>query len=196
MFQKLYDKTLSWSRHRHATKYLSFVSFADSSFFPITPLVMLVPMVLAQRDNAFRFAFLTTLFSALGAILGYCIGYFLFEAITPWLQTTGYWNHYLSAKMEVDKWGVWAVLIGGFLPIPYKIFTITAGSLNMALLPFLAVSTLGRGTRFFVVAFLVKLGGEKLESKINDHINKIGWFGVAAIVIGGTLYYFLKHNSL
>ena len=195
MFQKLYNKTLRWSRHRHAEKYLCFVSFSDSSFFPITPLVMLVPMVLAQRDKAFRFAFLTTLFSALGAILGYSIGYFLFEAISPWLQTTHYWNDYLSAKTEVDKWGIWAVLIGGFLPIPYKIFTITAGSLNMALLPFLAVSTFGRGTRFFVITFLLKFGGEKFEQKIHKHINKIGWFIVAAIVIGGTLYYFLKHNT-
>lgn len=192
MFQTLYDKTLSWSRHKHATKYLSFVSFADSSFFPITPLVMLIPMTLAQPEKALRFALLTTLFSALGAILGYSIGYFLFESISPWLQTTHYWNDYLAAKIEVDKWGIWAVLIGGFLPIPYKIFTITAGSLNMALLPFLAVSTLGRGTRFCVVALLVKFGGEKLEAKINTHINKIGWFSVAAIIIGGSLYYFFK----
>ncbi|MEN9596737.1 MAG: hypothetical protein RL236_1171 [Pseudomonadota bacterium] len=195
MFQKLYNKTLGWSRHKHAEKYLSFVSFADSSFFPITPLVMLVPMALAESEKAFRFAFLTTIFSAFGAILGYSIGYFLFEAISPWLQTTHYWNDYLSAKIEVEKWGIWAVLIGGFLPIPYKIFTITAGSLNMALLPFLAVSTFGRGTRFFIVAFLLKFGGKKLDDKLNHNINKIGWFGVVAILIGGTLYYFLKYSQ-
>lgn len=192
MFQKLYDKTLRWSRHQHATRYLGFVSFADSSFFPITPLVMLVPMVLAQPDKAFRFALLTTIMSAFGAILGYSIGYFLFEAITPWLQTTHYWADYLSAKTEVDKWGIWAVLIGGFLPIPYKIFTITAGSLNMALLPFLLVSTLGRGGRFFLVAFLLKFGGEKFESKLRDYINKIGWSVVALILIGIGAYQIWK----
>jgi membrane protein YqaA with SNARE-associated domain len=192
MFQKLYDKTLCWSRHRHATRYLSFVSFADSSFFPITPLVMLVPMVLAQRDKAFRFAFLTTLMSAFGAILGYGIGYFLFEMISPWLQTTHYWNDYLAAKIEVDKWGILAVLIGGFLPIPYKIFTITAGSLNMALLPFLFVSTLGRGSRFFFVAFLLKFGGAKFETKLRDYINKIGWSCVVLIVIGLGTYQIFK----
>jgi membrane protein YqaA with SNARE-associated domain len=192
MFQKLYDKTLRWSRHRHATRYLGFVSFADSSFFPITPLVMLVPMVLAQPDKAFRFALLTTIMSAFGAILGYSIGYFLFEAITPWLQTTHYWADYLSAKTEVDKWGIWAVLIGGFLPIPYKIFTITAGSLNMSLLPFLLVSTLGRGGRFFLVAFLLKFGGEKFESKLRDYINKIGWSVVALILIGIGAYQIWK----
>lgn len=193
MFQKLYDKTLSWSRHRHATRYLSFVSFADSSFFPITPLVMLVPMSLSQSDKALRFAGITTIFSALGAILGYGIGYFLFEAISPWLQTTHYWNDYLSAKNEVDKWGIWAVLIGGFLPIPYKIFTITAGSLNMALFPFLLVSTLGRGSRFFLVAFLLKFGGEKFETKLRDYINKIGWICVALIAIGMATYQILKN---
>lgn len=192
MFQKLYDKTLSWARHKHAARYLSFVSFADSSFFPITPLVMLVPMVLAQPPKALRFALQTTLFSALGAILGYGIGYFLFEAISPWLQTTHYWNDYLSAKSEVDKWGIWAVLIGGFLPIPYKIFTITAGTLNMALLPFLFVSTLGRGTRFCVVALLLKFGGEKFEAKLRDSINHIGWFVVAAIPVALGAYYFSK----
>jgi membrane protein YqaA with SNARE-associated domain len=183
MFQKLYDKTLNWAKHRHATHYLSFVSFADSSFFPITPLVMLVPMVLAQPDKALRFALLTTLFSALGAILGYSIGYFLFEAISPWLQTTHYWNDYLSAKIEVDKWGIWAVLIGGFLPIPYKIFTITAGTLNMALLPFLFVSTIGRGTRFCIVALLLKFGGKKFEAKLREYVNHIGWSVVAAIFV-------------
>ncbi len=181
MFQKMYDKTLGWARHRHATRYLSFVSFADSSFFPITPLVMLVPMVLAKPEKALNFALLTTLFSALGAILGYGIGYFLFEAISPWLQTTHYWGDYLAAKNEVDKWGIWAVLIGGFLPIPYKIFTITAGTLNMALLPFLLVSTLGRGTRFCVVAFLLKFGGEKFEAKLREYINHVGWLVVVAI---------------
>lgn len=193
MFQKLYDKTLNWARHKHATRYLSFVSFADSSFFPITPLVMLVPMVLAQPEKALRLALQTTLFSALGAILGYCIGYFLFEAISPWLQTTHYWNDYLSAKSEVDKWGIWAVLIGGFLPIPYKIFTITAGTLSMALLPFLLVSTLGRGTRFCIVALLLKFGGEKFEVKLREYINHIGWFIVAAIPIVAGAYHFLKN---
>ncbi|MDD5216382.1 MAG: VTT domain-containing protein, partial [Methylococcales bacterium] len=171
----------------------SFVSFADSSFFPITPLVMLVPMVLAQPANALRLALQTTLFSALGAILGYCIGFFLFEAISPWLQTTHYWNDYLSAKNEVDKWGIWAVLIGGFLPIPYKIFTITAGTLSMALLPFLLVSTLGRGTRFCVVALLLKFGGEKFEAKLREYINHIGWFVVAAIPVVAGAYHFLKN---
>lgn len=191
MFQSLYDNTLRWARHQHATRYLSFVSFADSSFFPITPLVMLVPMVLAQPSKAFSFALLTTLFSALGAVLGYSIGYFLFEIISPWLASTHYWPDYLSAKAWVDEWGIWAVLIGGFLPIPYKIFTIAAGSLSMNLPLFLLVSTLGRGTRFCAVAFLVKFGGEKLEIKLRQYINEIGW-GVIVLLLLAGLYHFFK----
>ena len=191
MFQSLYDKTLNWARHKHATRYLSFVSFDDSSFFPITPLVMLVPMVLAQPNKALSFALRTTLFSALGAVLGYSIGYFLFEAISPWLETTHYWADYLSAKRWVEEWGIWAVLIGGFLPIPYKIFTIAAGSLSMSLPLFLLVSTFGRGTRFCVVAFLLKFGGEKLETKLRQYINEIGW-GVVVLLLLASFYHFFK----
>ncbi|MEY2666368.1 MAG: hypothetical protein RLZZ384_539 [Pseudomonadota bacterium] len=191
MFQSLYDKTLSWARHKHATRYLSFVSFADSSFFPITPLVMLVPMVLAQPSKAFSFALRTTLFSALGAVLGYSIGYFLFEAISPWLETTHYWADYLSAKSWVDEWGVWAVLIGGFLPIPYKIFTIAAGSVSMSLPLFLLISTLGRGARFCFVAFLLKTGGEKLENRLRQYINEIVG-SVVLILLLTALYHFFQ----
>jgi membrane protein YqaA with SNARE-associated domain len=193
MFQKLYDKTMRWSRHKRAPYYLGFVSFADSSFFPITPLVMLAPMVLAQRDKAYQLALLTTIMSALGGLFGYGIGYFLFEMISPWLQTTNYWNDYLTARSEVDKWGIWAVLLGGFLPIPYKIFTITAGSLNMALLPFFVVSTIGRGSRFFLVAFLLKFSSKQLETKLRDYMNKIGWVSVATLIIGVGVYQFLKN---
>ncbi len=193
MFQKLYDKTLSWSRHKHAPYYLGFVSFADSSFFPITPLVMLVPMVLARPEKALKFALLTTLMSALGAILGYGIGYFVFDLISPWLETTRYWSSYLLAKSEFNEWGIWAVLIGGFLPIPYKFFTIAAGTLNMALLPFLVVSTLGRGSRFVIIALLVKIGGEKFEAKLRDYINKIGWSVIALIVIALSYVQFTQH---
>ncbi|MEI8236543.1 MAG: YqaA family protein [Methylococcaceae bacterium] len=191
MFQALYDKTLSWAQHKHAKRYLSLISFADSSVCPISPLVMLVPMALAQPNKAYSFALRTTLFSALGAILGYCIGYFLFEAISPWLETTHYWENYLSAKSWVDEWGVWAVLIGGFLPIPYKIFTIAAGSVSMSLPLFLLISTLGRGARFCFVAFLLKIGGEKLETRLRHNINEIVWGVVGLLVLFG-LYHFLK----
>ena len=192
MLQALYDKVLRLARHRHAERYLCVVSFADSSFFPITPLVMLIPMALGQPSQAMRFALVTTLASALGGVFGYGIGYFLFETIAPWLQTTHYWQDYLQAKNWVEEWGIWAILIGGFLPIPYKVFTIAAGTMHMMLLPFLLVSTLGRGGRFCLVAFLLKLGGQPLEEKLRQYINKIGWLCIGSLLIAALVFHFSK----
>jgi membrane protein YqaA with SNARE-associated domain len=190
MLQTLYDKVLRLARHQHAERYLCAVSFADSSFFPITPLVMLIPMALGQPNQAMRFALVTTLASALGGVFGYCIGYFLFETIAPWLQTTHYWQDYLQAKNWVEEWGIWAILIGGFLPIPYKVFTIAAGTLHMMLLPFLLVSTLGRGGRFCLVAFLLKMGGQPLEEKLRKYINKIGWLCIGGLLVAALVFHF------
>jgi membrane protein YqaA with SNARE-associated domain len=188
MFQKLYDKALVWAKHRHAAKYLCALSFAESSFFPIPPDVMLAPMALAQPNKAFRLAFLTTLFSILGGILGYGIGFFMFDSIAPWLQETRYWDKYLTAEIWFKDWGFWAVLIAGFSPIPYKVFTIAAGALNMLFIPFVLASIAGRGARFFLVAMLIARGGEKLESKLRQYIDLIGWVVVALIVVGGIAY--------
>jgi len=166
MFQNLYDKTLSWSKHCHAAKYLCALSFAESSFFPVPPDVMLAPMVLAQPDKAFRFALLTTIASVLGGIFGYAIGYFLFDSIAPWLQTTHYWESYLLAKSWFEDWGFWAVFVAGFSPIPYKAFTIAAGTLSMVFVPFVLASIIGRGGRFFLVAMLLAAGRRQARIQI------------------------------
>lgn len=191
MFQKLYDKTLNLAKHRHAVKYLCAVSFAESSFFPIPPDVMLAPMALSQPDKALRFALWTTIASVLGGIFGYCIGYFLFGSISPWLQTTHYWQSYLTAEAWFSEWGFWAVFIAGFSPIPYKVFTIAAGTLHMVFLPFVAASFIGRGGRFFLVALLLAAGGQKLEAKLRQYMDRIGWATVALIVIGIGVYKYL-----
>lgn len=191
MFQKLYDKALGWSRHRHAGKYLFALSFAESSFFPIPPDVMLAPMSLAQPDKAFRFALWTTIASVLGGMFGYLIGYFMFDSISPWLQETRYWEKYLTAESWFEEWGFWAVFIAGFSPIPYKVFTIAAGALQMFVLPFVAASLVGRGARFFLVAMLLALGGEKLESKLRKYMDRIGWGTVILLIIGIGVYKYL-----
>ncbi len=191
MFKKLYDKTLVWAKHRHAEKYLCVLSFAESSFFPIPPDVMLAPMALAQPNKAFRLALLTTLFSVLGGILGYAIGFFMFDTISPWLQETQYWDKYLTAESWFKDWGFWAVFVAGFSPIPYKVFTIAAGALNMFFIPFVLASIVGRGARFFLVAMLIAAGGEKLESKLRQYMDFIGWVVVGIVVIGGILYKFV-----
>lgn len=188
MFKKLYDKALDWSRHKHALKYLVMLSFAESSFFPIPPDVMLAPMALAQPNKAFRFALWTTIASVLGGIFGYVIGYFLFDTINPWLQTTHYWDSYLIAERWFKEWGVLAVFVAGFSPIPYKVFTITAGALQMLFLPFVLASLVGRGGRFFLVAMLLAAGGEKLESQLRKYMDAIGWATVVLIIVGAVIY--------
>jgi membrane protein YqaA with SNARE-associated domain len=191
MFQKLYDKTLHWSRHRHAAKYLCAVSFAESSFFPIPPDVMLAPMSLSQPERAFRFALLTTIASVLGGMFGYCIGYFMFDSIEPWLKTSHYWDSYLQAKSWFEVYGFWAVFVAGFSPIPYKVFTIAAGALNMVFVPFVLASIIGRGGRFFLVAMLLAAGGQKLETKLRVYMDRLGWTTVALVVIGIGVYKWL-----
>ncbi len=191
MFKALYEKALIWAKHRHATKYLCALSFSESSFFPIPPDVMLAPMALAQPEKAFRFAMLTTIFSVLGGMLGYGIGFFMFDSISPWLQETKYWEKYLLAETWFKDWGFWAIFVAGFSPIPYKVFTIAAGALQMFFIPFVLASVVGRGARFFLVAMLIAAGGEKLESKLRQYMDIIGWAVVLLVVIGGGIYKYL-----
>ncbi|RMH20377.1 MAG: DedA family protein [Gammaproteobacteria bacterium] len=181
-FSHLYQRVLDWARHRHAPWYLAGLSVAESSFFPIPPDVMLVPMALANPRRSFLYAAIATTASVLGGALGYMIGALAFDLITPWLHELDYWSTYLHAREWFEMWGLWIVLLAGFSPIPYKIFTITAGVMSMAFLPFLLVSFLGRGGRFFLVALIMRIGGERLEPVIRRHIDTLGW--VFAIILG------------
>jgi len=183
LFGPLYDRVLSWSRHRHAERYLAALSFAESSFFPIPPDVMLAPMCLADLPKAWRYATVTTLASLLGGVLGYGIGYFFFESIAPWLRETGYWDAYLEGRAWFDRWGVLAVFVAGFSPIPYKIFTISAGVAALNLPGFILASLVGRGARFFLVAGLLVLGGEAMHGVLRTYIERIGWAVVAAVAL-------------
>ena len=182
-FSSIYDRVITWSRHRHAPRYLAALSFSESSFFPIPPDVMLAPMVLASPHKAWNLALLTTVTSVLGGILGYLIGMFSFELIEPVLRDAGYYPKYLQAKQWFDEWGFWAVFLAGFSPIPYKVFTITAGVISMAFLPFVVASTIGRGARFYLVAGLLHWGGEAMEGTLRKYIDVIGWVTVALVVI-------------
>lgn len=191
MFRTLYDKALLWSKHRHAAKYLAALSFAESSFFPIPPDVMLAPMALATPQKAWRLALLTTAASVIGGMLGYSIGFFLFDTIAPWLQESRYWDKYLQAESWFSEWGVWAVFVAGFSPIPYKVFTIAAGALQMLFFPFVLASLVGRGARFFLLALLIAAGGERLESGLRKYMDRLGWTVVALVVAGAVIYKFV-----
>jgi membrane protein YqaA with SNARE-associated domain len=184
LFSALYDRVMLWSRHRHAAWYLGGLSFAESSFFPIPPDVMLAPMSMAQPRKAWRFALLTTVASVAGGLLGYLIGTFAFELIQPLVGEGGrYHEAFIHGEQWFGRWGVWAVFLAGFSPIPYKIFTITAGVLSMALLPFLLASAVGRGTRFFLVAALMAWGGEPMERRLRKYVDTLGWIMVLLIAL-------------
>jgi membrane protein YqaA with SNARE-associated domain len=183
MFSSLYDRMMLWSRHRHAPRYLAALSFAESSFFPIPPDVMLAPMALARPDRAWNLALLTTVASVIGGLLGYFIGLFSFDLIEPLLQESSYYPKYLQAQEWFDRWGFWAVFLAGFSPIPYKVFTITAGVISMALVPFVLASMVGRGARFFLVAALMQWGGEEMEGTLRKHVDRIGWISVILVIL-------------
>ncbi|MCF6298261.1 MAG: DedA family protein [Thiomicrorhabdus sp.] len=175
LFSTLYELTLRWSKHPNAPKYLSAMSFAESSFFPIPPDVMLMPMSLATPQKAFYFAWLTTLFSVLGGVLGYAIGYWAMDLLMPMIESMGYAEKIQRGEQFFAEYGVWIILMAGFSPVPYKLFTITAGASSMALLPFIIASIIGRGARFFLVAGIMKWGGAKMEEGIRKWVDWLGW---------------------
>jgi membrane protein YqaA with SNARE-associated domain len=188
LFSPLYDRVLRWSRHPHAERYLLALSFAESSFFPVPPDVLLAPMTLARPQLGWRFAFGTTIASVIGGVAGYAIGWFSLDAIEPILRSAGYWDGYLRATDWFARWGFAAVLVAGFSPIPYKVFTIAAGALHMVLPLFVIASFIGRGARFFIVAGLLIWGGVRMERRLRHHIDLLGWLTVAAIVVAYVLF--------
>lgn len=188
LFSPLYRRAMNWSRHPHAPWYLGGLSFAESSFFPVPPDVMLAPMALANPQRWFFLALLTTLASVAGGVFGYLIGYFAIDAILPWLQESKYWPAYQTAVEWFGVWGFWAVFIAGVSPIPYKVFTIAAGALSMALLPFMLASLVGRGLRFFLVAGLMAWGGARMEAALHRYVDRLGWAMVVLVVIFGFWY--------
>jgi membrane protein YqaA with SNARE-associated domain len=155
------------------------LSFAESSFFPIPQDVMLAPMCLANPKRAWWYALLTTATSILGGLFGYLIGFYAFSWIEPFLRASHYWVSYQTAVGWFETWGFWAVFIAGFSPIPYKVFTIAAGAMSMAMLPFVLASVIGRGLRFFFVAGMMAWGGEKMEAALHRYVDRLGWATVA-----------------
>lgn len=179
---------MNWARHPKAPWFLGGLSFAESSFFPVPPDVMLAPMSLAKPSKAWYYASLTTITSVLGGILGYFIGVFAFDVIEPILHNYGYYDRYELAKTWFESWGFWAIFLAGFSPIPYKVFTIASGVVGMAFLPFVIASFIGRGLRFFMVAGLMAWGGEPMEKKLHNYMDIIGWLLVGLVAVLWFIY--------
>lgn len=192
MFLKLYDRVLALSAHQRAPAYLATLSFTESSFFPIPPDVMLIPMCLAKPLKGWFYAALCTLSSVLGGMAGYLIGKLAFTWIEPWLMGSHYAGIFESAVAAFETWGFWYILLAGFTPIPYKIFTISAGVVGMPFLAFIGGSLVGRGGRFFLVAALIRLGGENLAARMRKYIDLIGWL---VLVLAVLIFALMKVNS-
>ena len=191
IFAPLYTKVMRWSKHKYAPFYLYLTAFIESIFWPIPVDIMLAPMALAKRHLAWRFAFGATVFSVLGGAVGYYLGSALYEPVVlPFIEMMGYQDKMQTAQLWFNDWGVMVIFIASFTPIPFKVFTITAGVMNMAFWPFLLTALVGRGLRFFLVAGLMVLGGEKMEAKLSKYIDVLGWLTIVAAAI---LYFTLKH---
>jgi membrane protein YqaA with SNARE-associated domain len=188
LFSGLYACAMTWARHQYASYWLALVSFSESSFFLVPPDVMLAPMSLAKPERAWFYAALTTVASVLGGLLGYLIGMFAFDIVQPWLHEFGYMYKYELAQQWFEKWGFWAILLAGFTPIPYKIFTIASGVAGMALIPFILGSMLGRGARFFLVAGLMYWGGAELEQRLHRVVDVLGWALVFILIVGYLIF--------
>lgn len=191
LFSKIYNHMLRWAKHRHASYYLMGVSVAEASFFPLPPDVMLAPMIMARPTEIWRLAAITTIGSIIGGMLGYVIGYFAYDTIGHYLiEFLGLQNQYKSVVVAFEHWGAWIILIAGIIPIPYKLFTMTAGVSAMPFLPFVMASSVGRSLRFFLVASLMKVLGPNLERHISNYLDYIAWAIISILIISFSLLKF------
>ena len=195
LFSALMERVLEWSKHRHAPWYLGGLSFAESSFFPIPPDVMLAPMCLARPRKAWLFATICTIASVAGGMLGYLIGRLAFHWIEPWLMSSSYADVFLAAVSSFERWGAIYILLAGFTPIPYKVFTIGAGVVGMPVIPFLLGSTAGRGARFFLVAGLIRLMGDRAADRLRAWVDTIGWTVLVLAGIGFLVWWILRAGT-
>ncbi|MCB1486171.1 MAG: DedA family protein [Bauldia sp.] len=185
MLRRLYDWTMGLAAGRHADKALAGVAFAESSFFPIPPDVLLIPMVLADRGKAWRFAAIATIASVVGGIFGYLIGAFLFEQVAlPILQFYGYDQQFERFAAWYNDWGVWIVLAAGVTPFPYKVITIASGATGLNFIVFMIASIVARGLRFVIVAGLLYWVGPPIREFIERRLGLV--FTVfMVLLIGG-----------
>ena len=189
-FKNTYTKILELSGKPLARLYLFILSFAEASFFPIPPDVMLIPMCLAKPKQAWNLALIATIASVLGGMLGYVIGVYGLTIVEPMIQSLGYGDYFQLALSWFTTWGFWAVFVAGFSPIPYKVFTIAAGAMAMNFPLFVLASFMGRGLRIFLVALLVKVFGEQIDRVIKRYANVLGWAAVIIFILAVLIHQF------
>src|SRR5262245_14567287 len=182
MLRKMYDWCVNAASKPYGTWLLGLVSFVESSFFPIPPDAMLLPMGLAQPKRAYYYATVCTLTSVAGGVLGYVIGAWLYDTVGQWLiQLYGYGAKAEAFREAYRQYGAWIILIKGLTPIPYKIVTITSGLADYPIVPFILLSIVSRGMRFYLVAFLVHRYGERARKIIEERLEF--WAAAFAVVL-------------
>ena len=192
LFPRSYDAVMSWAKSKRAVSILSTVSFVESFIFPIPPDFLLIPLSISNPKKAYYFAMLTTIFSVLGGVIGYLVGIYLADLF---LSTLGWMFDEKSVETAIKwmaEWGVMVVLISGFSPIPYKIFTVASGVTGLTFIPFLIASFLGRGMRFFLIGFVISKGGDNLEKKLRKYSEVFGWTGLS-IFSAYVFFTFIEH---
>ena len=198
MFTTLYKKCLNLAAHKSSKYYLAAVSFIESSFFPIPPDVMIIPMVISKKDDFFKIFFITTIFSVLGGILGYFIGAFFFDIGIQIMTFYGYEEKLISLKNNlINSEGFYAwfglLFLAGFTPLPYKVFTIASGLIGFNILIFVLISLISRGLRFFIVSYLSYKFGHLFTQFMDKHGSK--WFtiiGILIVIISIIIYFISK----
>jgi|TARA_B100000959_G_scaffold113977_1_gene120184 membrane protein YqaA with SNARE-associated domain len=183
-FHSIYNKILDYSSSRFAILWLSAISFLESIILPV-PLqdLLLASMSLRNRSKAFYFAAICTIASVLGALLGYYIGVQAENHILPILINLSYESKFETAQMYFQTYGIYIILIAGFSPIPYKVFTIAAGMMSMSLLPFVVFSLIARGARYFLISFLVRKFGKMADAWLNKYIDWLGYLLIIVIAL-------------
>ena len=185
MLQSLYARSLDIAAGPNALAALLVVSFVESSFFPIPPDILLIPMILARPREAFRLAALCTLASVAGGLLGYAIGYFLFDTVgRPVLEFYHAMDRYEALKTGFAEWGVWIIIVKGMTPIPYKLITIASGVAQFPLLPFIGASIISRSLRFFLLAALLWWFGDAARNFIERRLTLVTTVFAVALVGG------------
>ncbi len=202
LFGPIYERTLVLARHRRAPALLAGLSFIEAIFFPVMPEVMLAPMCLAQPRRGFWFAALSLLGSMAGAVVGYLLGHYAFELARPlfealgWMQAIDDGIRVVREKMAVSPWSVfWFLVLGGFAPIPMKVFTWASGVVGVPWLPYLASMAIGRGKRVFLLALAIRLGGERAERALYRYIEPVGWAALALLVAAIGYVVFRAHAA-
>ena len=174
MLRKLYDWVLHWAQTPYGTPALFLIAFAESSFFPIPPDVLLIALAISIPTKAFRYALVCSIGSLLGGMFGYLIGYGLWEVVgLPILNFYGYMDKYEKISALYNQYNAWAVGVAGFTPLPYKVFTIAAGACRINFFVFVLASAVSRTARFFLVATLIKIYGERIKSFLEKYLNLV-----------------------